>query len=87
MRFLNAIAGSIFGGGLILAGFLAAQLRTGYPSEVSLIIGVFFLAFGLLLMPITVIGIKLNRIEDRLNQADSDFLKQASDDPRGKVKP
>ena len=73
MQFLNAVAAcSILLGVLILAGFLSGQIREGYATTNSLVFGSGLLAFGVLLSAIANVGIKLNRIEDRLKRSSDD---------------
>ena len=73
MRFLNSIAVCmILVGAFTLAGHLAGQLREGSGTYESLIIGGGCLAFGVLLSAVANVGIKLNRIENRLNGSSDD---------------
>ena len=70
MHFLNAIAACcILVGVLKLAEHLGGQLNEGSATTESLIIGGGSLAFGLLLCGVANVGIKLNRIEDRLRRS------------------
>ena len=72
---MNAIAVCvILLGELILVGHLAGQLREGYATKESLLIGVVCLAFGILLSTIANVGMKLDRFEAR--------LRRSSDEPR-----
>ena len=80
MKFLNAIAACfILVGVLNLAGHLAGQLREGYATTESLIIGGCSLAFGVLLSAVANVGIKLNRIENRLKRSSDDQTDTLSD--------
>ena len=73
MQLLNGIAVClILVGALNLAGHLAGQIREGFAPYQTLIIGGCCLAFGVLLSAVANIGIKLNRIEKRLNQSADD---------------
>ena len=70
MRFVNAIAVCvILLGALILVGHLAGQLREGYATKESLLIGAVCLAFGILLSTIANVGMRLDRVEDRLKRS------------------
>ncbi len=80
MQFLNAIAAcSILVGVVNLVGHLAGQFREGYATTESLIIGGCSLAFGVLLSAVANVGIKLNRIENRLKQSADDESDSLSD--------
>jgi hypothetical protein len=59
-------------GGFTLAGHLAGQIREGFGTAESLIIGGCCLAFGVLLSAVVNIGITLNRIEKRLKGSTDD---------------
>ena len=73
MQSLNAIGVClVLVGALNLAGHLAGQIREGYAPYETLVIGGCCLAFGVLLSAIANVGIKLNRIEKRLNQSGDD---------------
>jgi hypothetical protein len=80
MQFLNAIAAcSILVGIVNLAGHLAGQLREGHATTESLILGGCALAFGVLLSAVANVGIKLNRIENRLKRSSDDQADALSD--------
>ena len=73
MKFLNAIGAClILVGTLNLCGHLAGQLREGFETPESLIIGGGCLAFGILLSALAAIGMKLDRIERRLSGTHKD---------------
>ena len=72
MQFLNVISVCmILVGGISLTAHLSSQFRVGSGTGESLFIGVGCLAFGLLLLAIANIGIKLNRIQRELKGSDN----------------
>lgn len=67
MRFLNAIAACLILFGLLeLASHLAAQIRVGAAEEQTLLVGGGSLVVGVLLSAIANVGMKLDRIRERL---------------------
>jgi hypothetical protein len=73
MQLLNAIAACcILVGVLNLAGFLGSQMGAGHATGGSLIFGGGLLAYGVMLSGVANVGIKLNRIEQRLRERADD---------------
>lgn len=69
MQFLNAVAVCTIVVGVLM---LAETFRAGHETIGSLIAGGGIVAFGVLLSAIANVGMKLNRIEDRLRRPSDD---------------